>query len=330
MRGFNKDYSKSVLESSTEEVKRKLATKCDCLKDSCFKGLDPEMVYRHRLNIAELTRTEHDFYLMGIVRAVSINVSEVGTKRQRKRSAYTYMGKKVCLYAFLYLENTPLYQLKKIRSHVEKHGVTAIQHGNLHKVPHNALPLALYKRVNSFLQKYLKVDKQHSNKTITLNQSMTSIYKEYRDHERDQEDNCDGKPMGYTTFRNFFRKQFPHVRLNPLPRYLPSNHITGVQIIEVEVEHDDDVICEQVDEPVCDDIELGEYVCDPPDDPDCLKTADFKYGETEEMISTNHDEPICNKTEDANCTDDLIDYDPEDDVCLATHLVSDEREALIE
>jgi hypothetical protein len=145
---------------------------------------------------------------MGIVRASLMDISDKGTKRQRKRSSYSYMGKKVCLYAFLYLENITIYQLKKIRSHLQKNGVTQIQHGNSHKIPHNAFSLDLYKRVETFLRNYLKVDKHHSNKTIVLNQPLSKVYQEYKSQEKDT------KIFGYTTFRSFFRKQFPNVKLS--------------------------------------------------------------------------------------------------------------------
>lgn len=129
---YNKDYSQTTLESSAAEVEKRLQNGCEC-KVSCFQGFSAEMVYKHRLNIAELTKNEQDFYVMGIVRAVLMDPSDRGAKRQRKRSSYSYHGKKVCLYAFLYLENITIYQLKKIRSHVMKHGVVVglVHHSSL-------------------------------------------------------------------------------------------------------------------------------------------------------------------------------------------------------
>lgn len=226
---FNKDYSYTSLETTSEEVLEKLKNGCEC-NVSCFQDLDPEVVYRHRLNIAELTKNEHDFYLMGIVRAALMNFSERGAKVQRKRSTYTYMGKKVCLYAFLYLENVTIYQLKKIRQHVMVHGVVAIQHGNLHKIPHNAFPLDLYKKVETFLRSY--VEKHHSNKSLILNQPLSKVYQEYKEHAKDS----DGKHMGYTTFRTFFKKQFPHVRLAyQQTKPQPSNPHSSVGMFEEHI-----------------------------------------------------------------------------------------------
>lgn len=227
---FNKDYSQTTLESCSAEVLMKLNAGCECNNVSCFDGLDPETVYRHRLNIAELTKNEIDFYLMGICRAALIDPSDRGAKRQRKRSSYSYMGKKVCLYAFLYLENITIYQLKKIRSHVVNHGVVAVEHGNSHKTPHNAFSLDLYKRAENFLRRYLNANKQpHSSKCIVLNQPLSKVYQEYKDEEA-----VGSKFMGYTTFRTFFKKQFPNVRLHNqvVKAHPPSSSHQQITIVE--------------------------------------------------------------------------------------------------
>lgn len=137
---------------------------------------------------------------------------------KRLRSAYIYMGKKVCLYAFLYLENVTVYTLKKIRSHVMTNGVVAIQHGNLHKMPYNAFSLEMYKKVETFLRSYLNIDKNHPSKSIVLNLTLTKVYQDY--HLSFQKSKkSDEKAMSFSCFRLFFRKQFPHVRLHNQRNY---------------------------------------------------------------------------------------------------------------
>lgn len=190
------------------------------------------MVYKHRLNIAELTKNEQDFYVMGIVRAALMDTSDRSGKRQRKRSSYSYQGKKVCLFAFLYLENLTIYQLKKIRIHVMKHGVVAIQHGNSHKIPHNAFPLDLYKRVENFLRVYLNLNLEKSkNRSIPLSQPLSKVYQDYKDHDKEAK-----QFMGYTTFRTFFKKQFPQVRLSTqATKANPSNPQQPSQVVHENV-----------------------------------------------------------------------------------------------
>ena len=60
----------------------------------CFRaGLDPESVSRHRLNIAELSKLEHDMYLMGVTIA-SLDTSEENHRhkeRRRVRAHYRFM-----------------------------------------------------------------------------------------------------------------------------------------------------------------------------------------------------------------------------------------------
>lgn len=244
---YNKDYSQSTLESSAAEVQERLNNGCEC-KVSCFQGLDPEMVYKHRLNIAELTKNEQDFYVMGIVRSALMDRSDRGAKRQRKRSSYSYHGKKVCLFAFLYLENITIYQLKKIRSHVMVNGVVAISHGNSHKIPHNAFPLDLYKRVENFLRLYLNADKQHS-KSIVVKEPLSKVYQEYKVYDKGAE-----QFMGYTTFRTFFKKQFPHVRLltqSSKPQTSnPSSSHQQAQVIEEAVTKQEETVFSPIVSPV--------------------------------------------------------------------------------
>jgi hypothetical protein len=58
-----------------------------------FSGLNPEIVSRHRLNIAELSKLEHDMYLMGVTMACLENTEENHRQKERKRlrSKYRFM-----------------------------------------------------------------------------------------------------------------------------------------------------------------------------------------------------------------------------------------------
>ena len=53
------------LEESVESVRASMGEGCDCAESTCFEGLCPEAVYRHRLDIDELTKAEHHMYLLG-------------------------------------------------------------------------------------------------------------------------------------------------------------------------------------------------------------------------------------------------------------------------
>lgn len=188
---------------------------CDC-KDSCYRGLQPDSVYKHRLNIAELTKSEHDMYLMGVTMACLANPSETSRHkaRRRLRASYVYQGRRVCLEAFLYLENVTHYQLKRIRHHVITHGVAPRIHGNMGKKPYNTFSLDIYKHATEFLKKYLF---RHSggtkdiSKTILVQgDSRKNLFDAYKEYGEMIEPGV--KLMGYSTFRHFMKEQFPNVR----------------------------------------------------------------------------------------------------------------------
>lgn len=206
---LNREDAPTKLESSVSEVSKRLAAGCEC-HGLCFKGLQAESVYRHRLNIAELTKQEHDMYLMGVTMAVLSNRSETNRHKERirQRAVYVFQGKRVCLDAFIYLENVTQYHLKRIRRHVMVSGVTPRIHGNFRKKPHNALSLDAYKFAENFVKTELTHYTNDLNKNIiVVNEPRINMYQKFRT-------NCPSntKTMSYSTFRHFLKKQFPHVR----------------------------------------------------------------------------------------------------------------------
>lgn len=208
-RNEDEETASTELESSVSEVNVRLAAGCEC-QGVCFKDLQAENVYRHRLNIAELTKQEHDMYLMGVTMACLSNRTETNRHKERirQRAVYVFQGKRVCLDAFIYLENVTQYHLKRIRSHVMVNGVMPRVHGNVRKKPHNALSLDLYKFAENFVKSELKRHTNDLNKSvIVMNEPRVNLYQKFRAI-------CpiDGKLMSYSTFRHFLKKQFPHVR----------------------------------------------------------------------------------------------------------------------
>ncbi|XP_021941950.1 uncharacterized protein LOC110840943 isoform X2 [Zootermopsis nevadensis] len=227
------------LEENAQEVRERFEKGCECQEENCFKGLSPEYVYRHRLNIAELTKAEHDMYLMGVTMAVLTNPEETvrHKERRRLRAQYVFQGRRVCLDAFLYLENCTHYQLKRIRKHVMTHGVAPRIHGNHGKKPHNTFSLDIYRHTTSFLRHFIQrhtpgssVNQNTSSQQVTAattkcksksgsktpplylpaeitRKTIHNAYREYCEHFEPSI-----KVMGYTTFRHFMKEQFPHVK----------------------------------------------------------------------------------------------------------------------
>lgn len=214
------DYDPTKLEDSSDQVLNRFKRGCECQDESCFKGLNSESVYRHRLNIAELTKAEHDMYLMGVTMACLTNPYETArhTERRRLRAQYVYQGRKVCLDAFLYLENCTHYQIKRIRKHLMIHGVTPRVHGNYGKVPHNTFSLDIYKNATAFLKDFVKKQEELQKTKIAKNsplhlsaditrKAVHDLYKEYCNNMSPSI-----KALGYSTFRRFMNEQFSQIK----------------------------------------------------------------------------------------------------------------------
>ncbi|XP_018401755.1 PREDICTED: uncharacterized protein LOC108778925 [Cyphomyrmex costatus] len=212
------------LEDNLSQVVERFKKGCECVDDECFKGLNPEIVYRHRLNIAELTKAEHDMYLMGVTMACLTDPYQTArhTERRRLRAQYVYQGRRVCLDAFLYLENCTHYQLKRIRKHLMTHGVTPRVHGNHGKIPHNTFSLETYKIAMEFLKNFIEMQeaKQRSrlakNAPLHLPSDLTrkTVHDLYMQFCKKVSPNV--KKLGYSTFRRFLKVQFPQVKFAKL------------------------------------------------------------------------------------------------------------------
>lgn len=230
------------LEESAVQVKERFKRGCECQDESCFRGLNPESVYKHRLNIAELTKGEHDMYLMGVTMACLANPDTTvrHKERRRLRAQYVYQGRRVCLDAFLYLENCTHYQLKRIRKHVMTHGVAPRVHGNHGKKPHNTFSLDIYRHATEFLKQYLE---QHTGETgisnskqpIQLPWDITrkNLHDAYKEYGQILEPGV--KLMGYSTFRHFMKEQFPHVRFCKVE---PKTAVAHQQQQQQQQQHD--------------------------------------------------------------------------------------------
>lgn len=228
--GGPRSNERTRLEESPAQVAERFQRGCECQDDSCFGGLSPDAVYRHRLNIAELTKAEHDMYLMGVTMACLTDpgITARRTERRRSRARYVYQGRRVCLDAFLYLENCTRYQIKRIRKHLQTHGVCPRVHGNHGKVPHNTFSLDIYQIATDFLKKFIAAQ-ELKQRTKTAKNSPLHLPPEITRknvHEMYAEfcENTSSKVMGYSTFRRFMKVQFPQVKFAKLEFVLRGQH----------------------------------------------------------------------------------------------------------
>ncbi|XP_043515482.1 uncharacterized protein LOC122531533 [Frieseomelitta varia] len=245
--GRESNYEPTKLENSLTEVLERFKRGCECQDDQCFKGLNPETVYRHRLNIAELTKAEHDMYLMGVTMACLTNPYETArhTERRRLRAQYVYQGRRVCLDAFLYLENCTHYQIKRIRKHLMTHGVTPRVHGNHGKIPHNTFSLDIYKIATEFLKNFIELQETKQKTKIAKNAQLhlpsditrKIVYDSYIQYCRKM--SPDIKIMGYSTFRRFMKVQFPQVKFAKLEFMIRNQNIQNQGCTKTDLEKKD-------------------------------------------------------------------------------------------
>jgi len=226
-------------DENLKEVAVRLKKGCEC-SENCMKEFEPNIVLKHRLNIEELTKTEHDLYMMGVTMACVGQTEKTAHKKERKklRARYRFMGREVCQNAFLYLENTTLHQIKSIRKHMMDHGVSPRVHGNHKRTPINVLPLDTYQLAIRFLEEYLekhaiknKIKATHNhNSTATSGPKQSESYKVVHlqksisvkiMHEAYlsscNSNEPDTKIMGYTSFKNLIKERFGHLKFDLEP-----------------------------------------------------------------------------------------------------------------
>ena len=113
-----KSLSKAEIAKYTDpnvlEVAEKLKNGCDC-PENCLaaRGFDPEMIYKHRLNIQDLTKAEHDMYLMGQTVACT---QPKETERKKMRARYRFWVKSLLFSTFVQNNEKLIFRVAKFVS----------------------------------------------------------------------------------------------------------------------------------------------------------------------------------------------------------------------
>lgn len=88
-----------------------LTSGCGCTKQ-CSGTLDKRYYYVHRLHMADLTREQLDFYIMGQIVSHLHCEGVFGRKhkhpqavRKQSKVTYSHLGEKICIKTFLALHN---------------------------------------------------------------------------------------------------------------------------------------------------------------------------------------------------------------------------------
>ena len=123
---------------------------------SCSSTIRLEDIINCRNNCAELSSTELDLVILGMIQS-AINCDEVSNsgraekKRQRARMPFSFHGHRICLKTFLFmhrLHKTRFYSLVK---HYRKNGLSLRTHGNKKRLPSSAFSAETIERVVKFI-----------------------------------------------------------------------------------------------------------------------------------------------------------------------------------
>lgn len=197
------------VENNVDEVKEILMKGCLCLSN-CFANMDPEYIYRQRVNMFNLDETEHNMFLMGTMLGCSLNCNS-----PKADAKYYLYGKHMCKDAFLYLLCCSQQQLSEVQYHFINYGIAPLECSIKKSENHSLFFEEGYKSIKEFLFKY--VGKHLGKKSIyagryvrmpwgTTKKSLYETYGTYV-HKR-----TPGKElMAYSTFTNFLLEYFPRI-----------------------------------------------------------------------------------------------------------------------
>ena len=146
----------STQDELKNEIEMKMNSGCECTGSNHYQNLDAVMVYDHILSMRELTKAEHDLYLMGKLQLTVKPSGSVTADVKRKRYAYYFNGHEVCKKCFLYVHNVGEKRLKNLIKYVSTEGITPRRHRNIGKKPKHAMLYEDASRIVNFLVEYAR------------------------------------------------------------------------------------------------------------------------------------------------------------------------------
>ena len=135
---------------------------CDLASESnCSTLFRAESVESYRRDCSELTRAELDMTLLGQLAAFT-NCSALtahssrdwhpSVSRQRSYSLFWHGGRRVCKKTFLFLHTISDKRLRNLQRNMRENGLAPRRHGNLRRLPSNAISYIDTQRVVEFLR----------------------------------------------------------------------------------------------------------------------------------------------------------------------------------
>ena len=150
----------------TAMIERFLSDGCGCnlvSGSNCSTLFTAESLESYRRDCSELTRAELDMTLLGQLAAFT-NCSALtahssrdwhpSVSRQRSYSLFWHGGRRVCKKTFLFLHTISDKRLLNLQRNIRENGLAPRRHGNLCRLPSNAISYIDTQRVVEFLRSY--------------------------------------------------------------------------------------------------------------------------------------------------------------------------------
>ncbi|XP_070552713.1 uncharacterized protein [Ptychodera flava] len=127
---------------------------CGC-KDECFGKLKLDVVFQHRLNMAEFTKDQRDILILAKLDENSYSGDTVrGGKRECQRFIYKFDSVRVCEKVWRYCYYVGETTFKNLKRHYKENGVIPRQHGLKGRKPVNTYTFEVIEDVVQFLIRY--------------------------------------------------------------------------------------------------------------------------------------------------------------------------------
>ena len=181
-----------------------LADGCKC-ELNCFDYFSRAHYELVRSQCAELNHKTLDMVVMGQLMAFTADNSS--------HSQYMHKGREICRVTFQFLHGIGKHRLYAIKSSLRMNGLEAREHGNAHKLPHNAFSVDDERRVVSFIENYVedhgillpgRIPGYNRTDLKLLPSSVTklAIWEMYREAVTSE----GGRIAGYRSFRLIWQK----------------------------------------------------------------------------------------------------------------------------
>ena len=214
----------------TAMIERFLSNGCGCdlaSGSNCSTLFTAESLESYRRDCSELTRAELDMTLLGQLVAFT-NCSTLtahssrdwhpSVSRQRSYSLFWHGGRRVCKKTFLFLHTISDKRLRNLQRTMRDNGLAPRRHGNLRRLPSNAISYIDTQRVVEFLRSYSEANAillpgripGYKRTDIQLLPSSTTkrlVWQRYCAATA----NSTNQQVAYSTFCGIWRRVVPHI-----------------------------------------------------------------------------------------------------------------------